>query len=438
MKTIEQKISSPARECSTAALESAATVAPAPFAAFPGYDNVNIHQEPVAGVFFNKKRVGIIVAIVLIILFSGVMFAMTVNQTKSGVGSLQQTASTGDIPLGVAAPPLSYADLQNKPKPNHQPFTTQTPLPRQNPPVPYRTAVHPQQNALLLEAQATQKEADTALKSPLRFSGMATDNANTGFTPTATVTEKATDAQGYLHTSTGSGVTTDSQLAEQPDQNNQAEKTGFLSQNHSTSFYAKGGLQPALSSYEIKAGTIIPGVMISGLDSDLPGEIIAQVRENVYDSLTGQYLLVPQGAKIIGVYDSKVTYGQNRALVVWTRLILPNGDSLDLESLQGSDQSGYTGFEQHTDNHAGRVITAVLVTGLLDAAGAWAGSQTNSSGTTINVGGTAAAGATQAATTVGSQMVNKSLNLQPTIKIDPGYRFNIMVTKDFIMSPYQG
>jgi type IV secretion system protein VirB10 len=434
MKKVEQNISGTDNPYTDPILDR--TSAPAPLPLNTAEDKILPHQQPAQGIFFNKKRVGIIVAGLLIILFSGAMFAMTGKKAKQSSDGTQQVAKTGDIPSGVSAPPSTYSDLQNRPKGGQQSTNTQQQQSGQYPPVIYRPTTTSQQLANQQAAMLSQRDLDNALKSSLRFSGVTANSTNPELSTTNGVSGKNAT---LLNSSSTGGITADQQTQATPnDENGQLEKNSFLSQNHRSGAYAKGIMHPSLSPYEIKSGTVIPGVMISGLNSDLPGQVIAQVRENVYDSLTGQYLLIPQGTKIIGVYDSKITYGQDRALVVWTRLILPNGNSLDLENLQGSDEGGYSGFQQHTDNHDGRVVTAVLVSGLLSAASLWADNQTSNGGTTINIGGTAAAGATQAATNIGNQMASKALNLQPTIKIDPGYRFNIMVTADFILAPYEG
>jgi len=134
-------------------------------------------------------------------------------------------------------------------------------------------------------------------------------------------------------------------------QNQQDEKRSFLKNNDtSNSDYLSSRLTSAISPYEVKAGSVIPAAMISGLNSDLPGQIVAMVRENVYDSSTRQYLLIPQGAKLIGLYDSNIAYGQERVLVIWNRLIYPNGDSINLKGMPGTDLEGYAGFHDIVDN----------------------------------------------------------------------------------------
>ena len=153
------------------------------------------------------------------------------------------------------------------------------------------------------------------------------------------------------------------------DQNMQAEKKAFLQKNKITEEdgYLHNLLNNPVSRYEIKAGTIIPSLLITGVNSDLPGQITGQVRTNVYDTATGRYLLIPQGAKIIGVYDSQISYGQERLLVAWKRILFPNGKSIDLDGMPGVDLSGYAGFNDEVNHHYRKIFGSVLLMSFLGA-----------------------------------------------------------------------
>lgn len=186
-----------------------------------------------------------------------------------------------------------------------------------------------------------------------------------------------------------------------------------------------------ISPYEIKTGTMIPSVMISGINSELPGDIIAQVRENVYDTATGNYLLIPQGTKLIGRYNADVTYGQSRAMVVWQRIVFPHGQTLNLEAMQGVDQAGYAGFEDQVDNHYLRIFGSAFLISALSGEFQFSNGdttiggqqQSNAYGTTVSQ--------------TGEKLLEKNLEVAPTIKIRPGYKFNVFVNKDMILEPYQ-
>ena len=176
--------------------------------------------------------------------------------------------------------------------------------------------------------------------------------------------------------------------------------------------------------------------MIGGIDSDLPGEIIGQVRENVYDTASGKYLLIPQGSRLVGVYSSAVTYGQTRVLVAWNRLIYPNGDSIDIGQMPGSDVGGYAGFNDEVNNHYLRIFGSAVLASLFSA-GAQLSQPQNSNGT-VNSTQILAASLGQQANTVGTMLISRGLDIQPTLKIRNGYLFNIMVTKDMVLQPWQG
>ena len=214
----------------------------------------------------------------------------------------------------------------------------------------------------------------------------------------------------------------------------QDQKAAFFEKNRSSAWYVKGSVTAAVSDYEVKAGAIIPGVMLTGIKSDLPGQVVGQVRENVYDSQTGQYLLIPQGTKIIGIYDSKIQYGQDRVLLVWTRLIFPNGESLDIENMGATDGAGYSGLHDKTNNHTGRLITGILLGSVATAGATIAAGNSNTTNQTY--GQAAVQGAATNVANAVADITRKNLAVQPTIEIRPGWKFNVFVNKDLILKPY--
>jgi type IV secretion system protein TrbI len=223
---------------------------------------------------------------------------------------------------------------------------------------------------------------------------------------------------------------------EQDDQNQQTEKRSFTKEDRKDFPYLKTTLLTPISPYEVKAGSILPGVLITGINSDLPGQITAQARENVFDTVSGRYLLIPIGSRFIGEYDSKISYGQERVLVVWTRIIMPNGNSISLENMPGIDLSGYAGVSGSVNNHYGKLITGVVLGSIL---GAGAQVAVGGQGTTVSppsFGQLFTAGAATNLNQAGQRITEKNLNLQPTIGADPGQKINIFVTKDMILKPY--
>lgn len=204
--------------------------------------------------------------------------------------------------------------------------------------------------------------------------------------------------------------------------------------NQSSSFYTQSGLQSPRSAYEVKAGSIIPGIMISGINSDLEGQVTGQISENVYDSITGEYLLIPYGSKVIGNYDANVAYAQDRVFVAWNRIIFPNGLSISLEGMLGADTEGYSGFRDKKNDHIPRLMNGVLLGSILTAAARVATGGANDSLTYSQLVGQGVAENILQAT---SKITEKNLNIQPTLEIRPGYLFNIMVNKDLILQPYE-
>ena len=187
------------------------------------------------------------------------------------------------------------------------------------------------------------------------------------------------------------------------------------------------------SPYTLQAGAVIAAAMITGLRSDLPGQIAAQVTENVYDGPTGRTLLIPQGSRLVGQYDAQVSFGQSRALLVWTRLILPNGRSIVLERQPGADPEGYAGLQDRVDNHWGQLFRAAVLSTLLSV-----GSEAGTSSDENDLTQALRRGASDSISQTGRQVVGRSLDIQPTITVRPGLPVRVIVTRDLILEPYRG
>ena len=214
-------------------------------------------------------------------------------------------------------------------------------------------------------------------------------------------------------------------------QNMQDRKTAFLSATTDRRTVSDDRLQPKASPYVVQAGTVIPAALLTGIRSALPGQITAQVTEAVYDSPTGQHLLIPQGAKLIGQYDSSVAFGQSRILLVWTRLIMPDGTSIVLERQPGADTGGYAGLEDEVDNHWDKLFEAAVLSTLLSV-GAEAGTSQNEN----NLVQAIRSGASNSVSQSGQQVVQRELNVQPTLTIRPGFPVRVIVTRDLVLAPY--
>ncbi|MFO1116535.1 MAG: TrbI/VirB10 family protein [Beijerinckiaceae bacterium] len=216
-------------------------------------------------------------------------------------------------------------------------------------------------------------------------------------------------------------------------QNGQDRKLAFINASVDRRTTSPDRVQRPASRNVVQAGSIIPAALITGIRSDLPGQITAQVTENVYDSPTGRLLLIPQGARLVGAYDSQVAFGQSRVLLVWTRLIMPNGRSIVLERQQGADAGGYSGLEDEVDRHWGTLFKAALLSTLLSV-GSEAGVGSNENGLLQAI----RRGGSQSFNQTGQQIVGRNLNVQPTLTMRPGYPVRVIVNRDLVLEPYRG
>lgn len=196
-----------------------------------------------------------------------------------------------------------------------------------------------------------------------------------------------------------------------------------------------GAYTPASPNMLI-AGAVVPATLISGLNSDLPGQVVAQVRQDVYDSVTGYTLLIPQGSRLIGEYSNRIGTGQNRIGISWSTLILPNGGSYNLGGMMAVDLSGYAGLHDQVDNHSGQVYGSALVTSFLSALGTIASGNTTTTTGTQSYGQLAASGAATNLVNAASKMIEKNLSIQPTITIRPGLNFDVFVSRSLVFEPY--
>lgn len=222
-------------------------------------------------------------------------------------------------------------------------------------------------------------------------------------------------------------------LDRQDDQSLQGRKLAFLNQRTERDIYNPHALQDPASPHQVMAGTTISASLVTGINSDLPGQVIAQVTENVYDTVSGRFLMIPQGARLLGAYDSVIAYGQERALVVWNRIVLPDGSSIVIENLPATDTAGYAGLEDGVDFHTWRLLKGIVLSTLLGV------------GTELTFGGdendfvrSLRESTQESANQAGQRITERNLNLQPTITIRPGWPLRIIVNKDLILRPYRG
>jgi type IV secretion system protein TrbI len=219
-------------------------------------------------------------------------------------------------------------------------------------------------------------------------------------------------------------------------QNGQDRKLLFVNAPVDRRTTAPDRIARPASPFVMQAGTIIPAALITGIRSDLPGQITAQVTENVYDTPTGRARLIPQGARLIGVYDSEVAFGQSRVLLVWTRLIMPNGRSIVLERQPGADAAGYAGLQDDVDYHWKELFGAAALSTLLGVGSELGSGTDNGSNTAILQA--LRLGAANSLNQTGQQVVRRNLDIQPTLTIRPGFPVRVIVNRDLVLEAYGG
>ena len=217
-------------------------------------------------------------------------------------------------------------------------------------------------------------------------------------------------------------------------QNQQEQKEAFLKAG-STETRNSGHLQMPASPYQVMAGTVIAAALVTGIKSDLPGDVIATVTEPVYDTATGKFLLIPQGSRILGRYNSQVSFGQSRVQMVWNRIILPDTSSLTLDNLVGTDPAGYAGVEDEIDRHWGRILAGAALTTLLGVGAELAAPENRQDGNRIIIAGRD--GLQDSVNQVGQELTRRNMNIQPTLTARPGLPVRIIVNKDLALRTYQ-
>lgn len=216
------------------------------------------------------------------------------------------------------------------------------------------------------------------------------------------------------------------------DTTDQTRKLGFLKSTPEKEIYNPHRLQTPASPYQLMAGTIISASLVSGLNSDLPGLVIAHVTENVFDSVSGRFLLLPQGARLIGKYDNVIAFGQERALVVWQRIILPDGSSVVIDNLPATDTGGYAGLADAVDLHTWKLLKGIALATVLGIGNNLAFAAADS-----DILKALRESTGQATNRAGQRLVEKNLNVQPTLTVRPGWPLRIIVHKDMVLRPYR-
>lgn len=214
-------------------------------------------------------------------------------------------------------------------------------------------------------------------------------------------------------------------------QNMQDRKLAFVNGPVDRRTVSPDRLANPASPYVVQAGTVIPAALLTGIQSDLPGQVTAQVTEHVFDTPTGKFLLIPQGSRLIGQYDSQVSFGQKRVLLVWNRIMLPDGKSIVLERQQGADARGLSGLEDEVDYHWWDLIKAAALSTLLSV-----GAELGSNQDETDLMRALRRGSQDSINNTGQQLVRRQLNIQPTLNIRQGFPVRVIVNRDLMMAPY--
>jgi type IV secretion system protein VirB10 len=214
-------------------------------------------------------------------------------------------------------------------------------------------------------------------------------------------------------------------------QNMQDRKLAFVNGPIDRRTVSQDRLANPASPYVVQADTVIPAALLTGIQSDLPGQVTAQVTEHVYDTPTGKFLLIPQGSRLIGQYDNQISFGQKRVLLVWNRIMLPDGKSIVLERQQGADARGFSGLEDEVDYHWWDLIKAATLSTLLSV-----GAEVGSSSDESDLVRALCRGSQDSINNTGQQLARRQLNIQPTLTIRQGFPVRVIVNRDLVMAPY--
>jgi type IV secretion system protein TrbI len=393
-----------------------------------------LRARPRRVIRFKRRLIIAVAAFVCIALFAALWLALYGSKwTRTGD---QESAGGGrkSTPDSLSALPGSYDQLKK-------------PVPKLGPPLPGdlgpaivqkekslgitpSVRPNPDEDAERAERMRLAQQARQAKEAGVLYQLSRTAAATQSPSPSATLPSGGEPALPPASTAGPNG----SRLALDPDrdQNYQQRKLDFLNQRAEPGIYNPHSVQEPVSPYQVLAGSVISASLVTGLNSDLPGLAVAQVTENVYDTVTGRILLIPQGSRLVGSYDSVVAFGQKRALLVWQRIVMPNGTSIQIDNLPATDQAGYAGLEDEVDYHTWTLLKGVALSTLLGV-----GSQIGFGGSESDLVRAIRESAQQSANQAGQRIVQKDLNIQPTITVRPGWPLRVIVHKDLVLRPYQ-
>jgi type IV secretion system protein VirB10 len=401
-------------------------------------ETVALRAQPRPVTRLNRRTLALLVGGLSVAVLGATIWSLQPHRRTAGTQTELYNVDRVSKSEGLDALPADYSML---PAPEVPPD-----VPELGPPLPgdlgpaivnsqqpaVATYAPPGIDAEAAEREARRKEADAAAASSVFF---RTGQGQSG-QPTATVAQAMPVAPSmdsalaaFDPLAAGPASTAAQSTDPTATQNRQDQKEAFL-QSGSTETRNSGNLQMPASPYQVMAGTVIAAALVTGIKSDLPGDVIGTVTEP-----TGRHLLIPQGSRILGRYNSQVSYGQSRVQVVWNRIILPDTSSLTLDNLVGSDPAGYAGLEDDVDWHWDRIIGGAVLTTLLGIGAELAAPENRQDGDRIIIAGRDSA--QDSINQVGQEMTRRNMNIQPTLTSRPGLPVRIIVNKDLVLRPYQ-
>ena len=401
--------------------------------------SLQIRGAPPSAKRFNKRTLGVLLGGSALVILFAAGFAMRSPDGAAVAPQELYNTSNKALPDALSELPEGYGDVQPEPRrlgpplpgdigaglhgqpkvvPDDNPFRYQAPTSYNYAPPPSYTV-----------PSTTQANRPSARTSDLFFIAKAGggDSAVANHAVAAPFTDPGVAAlaelfgqggSGFgLRTLTGNGASIDGRESVKPDL-------------FDADIYNPHSLRVPVSPYQVMAGTIIPASLITGLNSDLPGQIIAQVTENIYDTPTGRHLLIPQGSRLLGRYESDIKAGQSRALVVWNRLIRPDGSSLVIENLPGVDRMGQAGLRDRVDRHRGSLFGAAILSSVLSVASELGSDEDDRITEALRDGGQSTINQ------AGQKAVTQALSRKPTHRVRPGWRLGVIVNRDLVLLPY--
>lgn len=300
------------------------------------------------------------------------------------------------------------------------------------------TYAPPGQDAAAAERDALRKEAEAAAGSSVFFrtgNNQPGTAAASAAPPAASASASPASVLAALDPLAAGPASMAPQPADPATMQNRQDQKEAFQKSGTPDTHNSGKLQMPASPYQVMAGSVISAALVTGIRSDLPGNVIGTVTEPVYDTATGRHLLIPQGSRIFGRYNSQVSYGQSRLQVVWNRIVLPDTSSLALDNLVGTNPAGYAGLEDGVDHHWGRLLAGAVLTTLLGVGAELAAPENRQDGNRIVIAGRD--GLQDSVNQVGQELTRRNLNVQSTLTARPGLPVRIVVNRDLVLRPYQ-